>query len=132
MLGVSRRGAVNVLLYTGLAILFVVSVLAALLTLSDVVVVGLEPTRAFPFPEPGNADIVESAGAGWWPSITVVGETAPGTYETMTVAARPWLISPLIVIALTWGVIVRRHGRRSTTSPGAGALDDTRPIPVTR
>jgi hypothetical protein len=131
----SRRGVVTGLLYAGLAILFVVSVLAALLTLSDVVVVGLEPTRAFPYPRPDNADIVETAGAGWWPSITVVGETAPGTVETVTVAARPWLVSPLLVIALTWVVVVRRRRRpvasRPTTS-STGSDADTQPIPVTR
>lgn len=133
----SRRGVVTGLLYAGLGILFVVSVLAALLTLSDVVVVGLEPTRAFPYPRPDNADIVETAGAGWWPSVTVVGETAPGTVETVTVAARPWLVSPLLVIALTWVVVAWRHRRRPATPAepvvaADGTDADTQPIPVAR
>lgn len=127
----NRRGVVNVLLYSGLAILFVVSVLASLLTYLHVAAVGLEPTRAFAT-SVENSDIVETLGDGWWPSITVVGESSPGSYETVTVAAGWWLISPLLVIALAGGVVVWRHGRRRTTAALGPVLEDTQPIPATR
>jgi hypothetical protein len=129
----NRRGVVSVLLYAGLAILFLVSAVAALLTYLHVALVGLEPTRAFAPPGPENAVVVETLGDGWWPSITVVGDTAPS--EPVTVAAGWWLISPLLVLALTAVVVVWRRRRPEASMPTTGSEGtdtDTQPIPVAR
>jgi hypothetical protein len=133
MLGsMSRRGAVTGLLYAGLTMLFLVSLLASLGDYLRVARVGLEPSLAF-YPTPETpVTIVEPLGEGWWPSITVVGEAGPAT-----VSASWLLVSPLLVLALAAVVVAWRRRRRPSspaehepTSDGTDA--DTQPIPVTR
>jgi hypothetical protein len=125
--GMSRRGIVDVLVYIGLTVLVVLSLLAALLTWVQVISAGLNPSQAFLPTDVNRAVIVENH--VFWPSVTVAGETAPGVVETVTVTAGWWLVSPLIMIGLAFAAAWWRDGKvdpRPTSVP-----DDTEPIPVT-
>ena len=125
--GMSRRGIVDVLVYLGLTLLVVLSLLAALLTWVDVVSAGLNPSQAFLPTDVNHAVIVESH--VFWPSVTVAGETAPGFVETVTVTAGWWLVSPLLVIGL--GFVVGWWRDRTVDPQPSPVSDDTQPIPVT-
>jgi hypothetical protein len=122
----SRRGIVDVLVYVGLTVLVLVSLLAALLTWLNVLGVAWEPTRAVELWDASDVVIVENQ--LFWPSVTVAGETAPGVVETVTVAARWWLVSPLLMIGLAFVLVRWRESRaRAALTP---ELDDTQPIPT--
>jgi hypothetical protein len=133
----SRRGVVTGLLYAGLTMLFLVSLLASLSDYLRVARVGLEPWVAFrPLTPETPVTIVEPLGEGWWPSITVEGEAG-----TATVSASWLLVSPLLVLALTAVVVAWRRRRRPASpaepvsqpvSASDGTDADTQPIPVTR
>ena len=123
----SRRGIVDVLVYLGLTVLVVLSLLAALLTWAQVISVSLEPRRAFVGADVIDPVIVENH--AFWPSVTVAGESAPGVMETVTVTAGWWLVSPLLMIGLAFAAAWCRDGKVDPVP--VASPDDTQPIPVT-
>ena len=123
----SRRGIVDVLVYIGLTVLVVLSLLAALLTFVNVVAVSLEPRRVQELFDARDVRIVENH--VFWPSVTVAGETSPGVVETVTVTAGWWLVSPLLMIGLAFAAAWWRDGK--VDPQPASVPDDTQPIRVT-